>query len=133
MRKNINIFTLLILSILAFNVSNAQNYSDTLDIELSNIFSESQLPGFGVSIVNNDSVLYQKGFGFANKEKQIPYTVNTIQPIASVSKTLIAVSVMKAIEEGYFTLETDINNILPFRVENPNYPNDTVCAPTQYN
>lgn len=126
MRKIINTFSITVLLVFTFNIGNAQNYSDTLDIELSKILTNSQLPGFGVSIVNKERILYQKGFGFANKEKKIPYTVNTIQPIASISKTLIAISVMKAIEDGHFTLETNVNDILPFRVGNPYYPNDTI-------
>jgi len=126
MKKNLNTFNVLILLLLVSNIVNAQNYSDTLDIELSKILTNSQLPGFGVGIVNKEGIVYQKGFGYANKEKKIPYTINTVQPIASVSKTLIAISVMKAIEDGYFTLETNINDILPFRVENPYYQNDTI-------
>lgn len=125
MRKYFNTFNLLILFQFVFNIINAQNYSDTLDKELSKILTNSQLPGFGVSIVNKEGIVYQKGFGYADKEKKIPYTKNTVQPIASVSKTLLAISVMKAIEDGYFTLETNINDILPFRVINPYYPNDT--------
>jgi CubicO group peptidase (beta-lactamase class C family) len=35
-------------------------------------------------------------------EKKITYTIQTIQPIGSVSKTFIGIAVMKAIDQGLF-------------------------------
>jgi len=116
----------LLLIFLALHSVKAQKYSDSLDNELTKLYVNSALPGFGVSIVNKDGVLYQNGFGYANKEKGIPYTKNTIQPIASISKTFISVAIMKAIDDGYFTLETNINDILPFELKNPNFPDDMI-------
>ncbi len=104
----------------------AQSQNDSLSSELTKLWEKSSLPGFGICVVNKDKILYQNGFGYANKENKIPYTSNTVQPIASISKTFIAVAVMKAIEDGYFTFETNINDILPFRVENPNFKDDTI-------
>ena len=118
--------TVIITFLLAFNIIKAQNYSDSLDFELTKIFDNSQLSGFGVSIVNSKGVLYQNGFGHANKESKISYTENTIQPIASISKTLIGISIMKCIEDEYFTLETNLNDILPFDVINPYSPDDAI-------
>ena len=33
---------------------------------------------------------------------------------------------MKAVEQGFFTLETRINDILPFAIKNPNSPNKPI-------
>ncbi|MDZ7877058.1 MAG: serine hydrolase [Saprospiraceae bacterium] len=44
----------------------------------------------------------------------------------SISKTFIAVAMMKAIEQEFFTLETNINDVLPFVVKNPNSPNTPI-------
>ncbi len=33
---------------------------------------------------------------------------------------------MKGIDLGYFNLETDINTILPFKIQNPNFPNSII-------
>jgi CubicO group peptidase (beta-lactamase class C family) len=53
-------------------------------------------------------------------------TSHIVQNIGSFSKTFIAVALMTAIELGYFTLETDINTILPFLVVNPNVPQQPI-------
>jgi CubicO group peptidase (beta-lactamase class C family) len=43
-----------------------------------------------------------------------------------VSKTVVAVALMKAIELKYFTLDTDINEILPFKIVNPHQPEEII-------
>jgi CubicO group peptidase (beta-lactamase class C family) len=120
------IFIRLLLLFIGISSIDAQNYTDSLDLNLTELYKKSNLPGFSLSIVDNNNILYQKCFGFANKETQIPYSNKTIQPIASISKTFIAVSVMKAIEMGYFTMETNINDILPFQVVNPHFPDESL-------
>jgi D-alanyl-D-alanine carboxypeptidase len=104
----------------------AQNRFDTLTNNLQQVFLKDSLPGLSVVLVNSRGIIYKKNFGFADAEKNIPFTSNTIQNIGSVSKTVIAVALMKAIELHYFTLETDINDILPFKVINPNDPNGKI-------
>ena len=120
----------LILSILGlisiFPTLCAQPEIKVFEKRLSEIQSKSKIPGFAFAIVKNDSIIYSKGFGYANiKQKQL-YNTKTIQPIASISKTFIALALMKAIDQGHFTLETNINDILPFKIINPFHPNDTI-------
>jgi CubicO group peptidase (beta-lactamase class C family) len=100
--------------------------TDELDKRLTKIQKQSNFPGFAVAIVNKDSILFSKGYGFSNRETKTPYSINTIQPIGSVSKTFIGLALMKSIELGYFTLETNINDVLPFSVSNPNFPDQAI-------
>ena len=113
---------ILILSIGVF----AQTTTKELDKKLTEIQAASDLPGFAVGVVNGKGVLYQKGFGFADVEKKIPYTTETAQPIGSVSKTFVGVALMKAIDAGELDLETKINDVLPFKVYNPNFPAEEI-------
>jgi D-alanyl-D-alanine carboxypeptidase len=108
------------------NDCSAQNKFDSLTTKLNSVFVRDSLPGLSVMLVNDHRIIYQKSFGFADIKNNRPYNANTIQNIGSVSKSLISIAIMKAIELKYFTLETDINDILPFKVINPNYPNDTI-------
>ncbi len=101
----------------------AQNVNTILNNNLSKIQSKSNWPGFAVAIIKNDSVIFSNAYGFANKFKKIPYAIETIQPVGSVSKTVIGFAIMKAIDLGYFALETPINDILPFKITNPYFPN----------
>lgn len=104
----------------------SQNLADSLTKELAKLSDKNSIVGFSVAIVNQDSILYAKGFGYSNKEKKKPYTKNTVQPIASISKTLAGVALMKAQEMRLLDLDDDINKYLPFKIVNPYYPNSKI-------
>ncbi|TBO37033.1 serine hydrolase domain-containing protein [Pedobacter kyonggii] len=104
----------------------SQNYQDSLRRELTDYLNKNSIPGLSVSILNKNKIVFEEGFGYANVAEKRAYTTETIQNIGSVSKTFIAVSLMKAIELGYFDLETDINAILPFKVVNPYLPDEII-------
>lgn len=99
-----------------------QVLSDSLTVALSKIYKQGHIIGFSVAIVNEDKTLYQNGFGFSNRKTEKPYTENTIQNIASVSKTLLGVSLLKAQELGKLKLDDPIEKYLPFEVRNPYHP-----------
>lgn len=102
-----------------------QPIKDSLTLEIKNL-NENYFNGLGVAIVDSSGVLYEKGIGFADIESKKPYTINTIQPIASISKTFIGISLMKAQEKGLLNLDDPINKYLPFEVQNPNFPNEPI-------
>ncbi len=124
--KEIKIILLFKLFVIQFVNTTAQSPYNILHTNLLKIQKESNLPGFAITIIKSDTVLFSKGYGFANIEKKQPYTIETIQPVGSVSKTFIALALMKSIELGYFTLETDINDVLPFQITNPKFPNEII-------
>ncbi|MEM9837024.1 MAG: serine hydrolase domain-containing protein [Bacteroidota bacterium] len=93
-----------------------------LTAALTNIHTNSAAPGFAISIVKDGALRYQEAFGYADITNDRPYTNTTIQPIGSISKTFVAAAVVKAIEQGYFNLDTDINDILPIPIVNPKRP-----------
>lgn len=104
----------------------SQNVKDALTAELDSIQKSGLITGFAVAMVNQDGVLYEKGFGLANLETEEQYTENTIQHIASVSKTFIGVALLKAKDMGKLNLDDPVKAYLPFKVINPNYPDETI-------
>ncbi len=99
---------------------------DTLNDEFQKIYNNGHLPGFALSIFTKDSIFYKKGFGYADIDRNQKYKCNTVQGIASISKTLIAVCLMKAVEQDFISLDQDINDILPFKVINPHYKDSPI-------
>lgn len=126
----------LILPILIFLVSCQQSTSkegsetvaigDSLTSELDRIYKQGHINGFSVAIADQHGVLYQKGFGYADLDARRSYSENTIQNIASISKTLIGVSLLKAQEMGKLNLDDSIDQYLPFVVRNPYYPDKPI-------
>lgn len=99
---------------------------DSLISDLEKIEKEGVLPGFALSIFTKDSIILEKGFGYADIASKTPYTTESVQIIASITKTFIGVSLMKAVEEGKIRLDEDVNDILPYSVTNPRYPNTPI-------
>ena len=66
-----------------------------------------------VLISRNDKIIYRKSFGDADEENHKKNTKNSIFGIASVTKSLTAVGIMKLVEDGKLTLETPISTYFP--------------------
>jgi CubicO group peptidase (beta-lactamase class C family) len=104
------------------NTSRFSQTKDSLTNELNEVYQQGQFNGFSVAIVNENETLYEKGIGYADVETKKNYTENTIQNVGSISKTLVGIALLKAQELGKLKLDDPINKHLPFRVENPFYP-----------
>jgi len=100
-----------------------QTIKSALTAELDSIQKNGLIKGFSVAIVNERGTLYEKGFGYADIETKKKYTEKTIQHIASVSKTFIGLSLLKAQEMGSLNLDDPIQDHLSFKIFNPFYPN----------
>ncbi|WP_124979700.1 serine hydrolase domain-containing protein [Nonlabens xiamenensis] len=107
-------------------IDSNQTARDSLTAALDSIQKNGQINGFAVAMVNQHGVLYEKGIGFSNRATKEVYTENTLQHIASVSKTLIGIALLKAQEMGKLKLDDPIQNYLPFTVINPNHPNEMI-------
>ncbi len=103
-----------------------QIMQDSLTAELDSIQQNGLIIGFGVCIANEKGTLYENGFGYANKDTKQKYTAQTVQNIASISKTMIGISLMKAQEMGKLKLDDPIEQYLPFKVINPFHPNKPI-------
>lgn len=89
-------------------------------------WQQSDFPGFAVAIVSADGIVYEHGFGFADKARRTPYTPATVQGVGSVSKTLIGVALLQAAAAGQLRLDQPVNELLPFAVHHPDFPNQAI-------
>lgn len=87
---------------------------------------DAQLVGLGAAIIIDKKLVWSKGYGYADRENKIPFTTSTVMNIASVSKTITGACLMKAVEQGKLSLDEDINNYLPFKIQNPFFPNEKI-------
>ena len=66
-----------------------------------------------------EAPVVQGGYGLADLENKVPMTIDTIQNIASISKTFTATALMQMWQERKFQLDDAVDGYLPFRVRNP--------------
>ena len=90
-----------------------------LDAFIGQQLASQHVPGAAVAVVANGDVVWSKGYGATNLATQQPVTTDTPFGLGSISKTFIGVALMQAIEDGVLTLDTEINDVLPFAVHNP--------------
>ena len=58
-----------------------------LDSELEKVLKKLEEPGFAIAIVENDQILYSKGFGYRDYENKIKVDSNTLFAIGSATKS----------------------------------------------
>ncbi len=100
--------------------------SADLDGEIRALMRAARVPGLAACIVRRDGVAWAGGYGHANIAHGRRATPDTIFMLASISKTVMAVAVMQAVQDGLLDLDADVNDVLPFRVRNPRHPHHPI-------
>lgn len=113
MKKSI---VVIIVLILGFNAYSQTGSNEKLEKSINEVFEGyvhyNRFTG-NVLISQNDEIIYNKSFGHADAENFKKNTKNSIFSIASVTKPLTAVGIMKLVDQGKLTLETPINTYFP--------------------
>lgn len=102
------------------------NKKNSIDSLIEKKMDQAGIVGIGAAIIIDKKLVWTNGYGFADKENKIPFSPTTIMNIASISKTFTGFCIMKAVEEGKVDLDEDINHYLPFKVINPNFPDEKI-------
>ena len=75
---------------------------------VENFLRQWEITGASLAVMKNGKLLYSKGFGYADKEMGVETDVKHIFRIASVSKLITAVAVMRLAEEGLLGLNDKV-------------------------
>ena len=70
--------------------SNAADRLKGIDTLFNRVLKEWKAAGFAVAVVQKDTIIYAKGFGYRDVEKKLPVTPNTLFAIGSVTKAFTA-------------------------------------------
>lgn len=90
------------------------------------VMQEKFIPGMAIAKIKNGHIELAQGYGFANIENKTPVTKNTLFNIASISKPIMGVVILQLIDQGKITLDQDINDYLPFKIDNPNLVGEVI-------
>ena len=94
-------------AVLNETLTNSQSEGDAfkaIDREVREFMRYWGIQGISLSVMRNDSLMFSKGYGWADKEKNEPMTPRHILRMASVSKLVTAVGIMKLWEQGRLSL-----------------------------
>ena len=79
-----------------------------LDKKMKNYLRKWFIKGGSLAIMRNDSLVYAKGYGWAEEEKEIPMEPGHIMRMASVSKLITAVGVMVLQDKGMLNIKDTV-------------------------
>ena len=69
-----------------------------LDSKIKKVMKDYKLPSVAIGIVKDGKLVYAKGYGFGNKEDKIIASATSQYRLASISKPITAVAIMKLTE-----------------------------------
>lgn len=99
---------------------------EELETALHEQVSNSHLTSISYCVVKGDQLLYCNAIGYADVNNRITATDSTRYLVASVSKTITATAIMQLVDRDSIALDDDINNVLPFSIRNPDFPNEPI-------
>lgn len=112
------LITVLVLAFVTAAKSSAQNpltdYGELNAIrrELQRKTAEGAIPSVSIGVLRKDEEIWKESFGFANLERKLPASSDTIYALGSLSKSITATAVFKLTELGKIDLEKPIDRYL---------------------
>ncbi len=79
---------------------------------LRELMESLHVPGVSVAVIKDFKIHWAKGWGLAEVAAGTPVDTTTMFQAASMSKPVAAAASLKAVQDGKFTLDQDINTIL---------------------
>src|SRR5258708_22641248 len=76
--------------------------------------TDPRLPGMSVGIVHKDQILFCKGYGYADRARQVRANEMTCYRIASFSKIFTTVALLQLVEQGKLDLDTPVQKYVPW-------------------
>src|SRR5215218_9647072 len=93
------------------NANRVRNFERDAD----EIRNRLHIPGMSAAILENQKVLWTRGFGYADLENKVPATPDTLYSVASVTKTFGSTLLMQLVEKGQVALDEPIAKYPPSR------------------
>ncbi len=82
--------------------------TERMDKSISDFLKRYKIKGASVAVTKDGRLVYAKGFGFANEEENEKVDPNHVFRLASLSKLITSVAIMRLEEEGKLALEDKV-------------------------
>jgi len=94
----------------------ALDYSRTIremTAQIERQMAEDNVIGAAIALVDDQRVVWERGFGYADAANGVPATSETIFCIGSTSKTFTAAMIMQLVEQGLVNLDDPLARYIP--------------------
>ena len=114
--------------LLGYNNSYGQSSNQKLDKYFIKKMNKAKRIGMQVAYITDGELQWVGSYGIKTYQQEDQVNDSTLFMIASISKPVTALSLLKLYDQGRVELDKDINDYLPFKVANPNYPNNKITT-----
>jgi CubicO group peptidase (beta-lactamase class C family) len=83
-----------------------------IDSTINNLMQGAHVTGAGIALFHHGEVVYLKGYGLRDTEKNLPLTPDTVMSAASLTKAAFATVVMQLVQRGVLDLDKPIEQYL---------------------
>ncbi len=97
-----------------------------IDRVMEAYLQNQEMAGGSLIVRKDDTVVFDKTWGYADVEHRLPVTENTIFRMASMTKVVTAVGILRLMEKGALELDAPLSKYLP------EFSNMRVCADKRY-
>jgi len=97
-----------------------------LDRVIPRLMRAHHVPGLSAAVVRDGALVWARAYGWADVPNRVPVDPSTIFMLASVSKAVTTVAVLRLVDAGTVTLDEPIDPHLPFVVRNPHFPDTPI-------
>lgn len=92
-------------ALMAATQSKNLSVAEAFDREVEEFMAARKIPGGALAVVKERRLVYARGYGLADREAKTPVRADSLFRIASLSKPLTAIAVLKLVEAGKLPLE----------------------------
>ena len=86
-----------------------------VDLILNSLIERKKIPGVAITVLKEDKVFFQKGYGYADLEAKIKVDPkNTIFRVASISKNIAATALAQMVKDRLIDLDTSFYHYVPY-------------------
>lgn len=114
--KKVNIYSTLLLLLITLIPSGcvfAQNQEKQIDRYVLEKYKDNNAPGVAVLVAKDGKIVYDKAFGKANLELNVPMSTNDVFEVGSITKQFTAAAILILAEEGKLSVNDDITKYIP--------------------
>jgi CubicO group peptidase (beta-lactamase class C family) len=95
----------------------AANIAGVVDPQIIEWIGKHKGPGAVVVVVNRNSQVFAKGYGFSDIDARTPFTADaTMVRPGSISKIFTGIAVMQLVDTGKLDLDRDVNGYIDFAI-----------------
>jgi CubicO group peptidase (beta-lactamase class C family) len=121
-RYRFSLNVMLLFLVTAFIIVSCGSPEQKAEKLINSFMEKSGTIGLAVAVVKDNKIIYTGSFGKSNIEKGIPMKKDDIFRIASISKSFTTTALLTLVEKGTVSLDSDVSDLIGFRVRNPKYP-----------